>query len=340
MAMENDETAPRCWVLTDGKAGMETQCLGLAEALGLAPEIKRISMGKPWRWLPPQAVIRPLTRLTAKGDGLAPPWPDLLIASGRKSVAPAIAIRKAAGGRCFTVQIQNPAVDLKNFDMVVTPLHDGLSGDNVVTTLGAMGRVTPALLAAAADRFAPRYRHLPRPRVAVLVGGSNGAYRLTPEIATALARSLADLARREGAGLMVTASRRTGGRNERILHDGLAAVAADLWDGSGENPYFGILGLADHIVVTADSVNMVSEAAASGKPVHVVALEGGSRKFDRFHDAMAAKGITRAFDGRLATWAYPPLCETARVAALVRARLAARPSLAPGHLLLARGGDK
>jgi mitochondrial fission protein ELM1 len=323
MTTRDDEAGLRCWILTDGKAGMETQCLGLAEALGLQPDIKRISVGKPWRWLPPQAVSRPLARLTEKGDRLAPPWPDLLIASGRKSVAPAIAIRKAAAGRCFTVQIQNPAVDLKNFDMVVTPLHDGLSGANVVSTLGAMGRVTAALLAAAAERFASRYAELPRPRIGVLVGGNNSAYRLSAGAMAAFAQSLAGLARREGAGLMVTPSRRTGSKNEAILRSALAGVAADIWDGAGENPYFGILGLADHIIVTADSVNMVSEAAASGKPVQVLALQGGSPKFDRFHQAMTARGITRPYDGRLETWHYPPLCETARVAALIRERLLA-----------------
>lgn len=310
--------------MTDGKTGMETQCLGLAEALDLTPEIKRIVVGKPWRWLPPQAVSRPLDRLTAKGDRLAPPWPDLLIASGRKSVAPAMAIRTAAGGRCFTVQIQNPAVDLKNFDMVVTPSHDDLAGANVVSTLGALGRVTPARLTAEAARFAARYDHLPQPRIGVLVGGNNSAYSLSPPLMTDFAKALAALATREGAGLMVTASRRTGEKNEAILRDSLAGVAADIWDGEGENPYFGILGLADHIVVTADSVNMVSEAATSGKPVYVLALEGGSRKFSHFHQAMTEKGITRPFDGQLATWHYPPLCETARVAALIRQALIER----------------
>ena len=315
--------------MTDGKAGMESQCLGLAEALGLSPEIKRISVAKPWRWLPAQAVTKPLSRLTAKGDRLAPPWPDILIASGRKSVAPALDIRKRAEGTCYCVQIQNPAVDTKRFDMVVTPSHDGLEGDRVVSTLGALGRVTPERLADAARHFASLYNHLPRPRVAVLVGGSNSVYKLSSGAMANFARALADLARCEGAGLMVTASRRTGARNERILRETLADVAAAVWSGEGENPYFGILGLADHIIVTGDSVNMVSEAATSGKPVQVLALEGGSRKFERFHQAMRDQGITRPFSGELTEWRYPPLCETARVAGLIRERLAARGLLLP-----------
>ena len=97
-----------------------------------------------------------------------------------------------------------------------------------------------------------------------------------------------------------------------------------IWDGSGDNPYMGYLALADVLVVTADSVNMVSEAAATGKPVFVVDLKGGSRKFRLFHEDMRGKGITRPFEGRLETWIYPPLQETARAAEEIRRRFADR----------------
>jgi mitochondrial fission protein ELM1 len=93
------------------------------------------------------------------------------------------------------------------------------------------------------------------------------------------------------------------------------------WDGRGENPYFGYLGLADAVIVTADSVTMISEAAATGKPVHVAALEGGSAKFRRFHAAMQEAGVTRPFAGRLEDWRYEPLDEAARIATEVRRRL-------------------
>ncbi len=120
-------------------------------------------------------------------------------------------------------------------------------------------------------------------------------------------------------------SRRTGTDNIRLLRERLAALpAAEVWDLEGENPYFGYLGLADHIVVTADSANMVSEAAATGKPVQVVELKGGNRKFREFHEAMRAAGYCRPFEGRLESWTYDPLDETGRVAAEVKRRLAAR----------------
>lgn len=312
---------PDCWVVTDGKPGMEQQCRGLAEALGLAHEIKRIQVTKPWRWLPPAWVAEPLARLGPKGDRLAPPFPRVLIASGRQTVASAMAIRRA--GATFTIQIQNPVVDPAAFDLVVTPQHDRLRAANVITTLGAMNLVTDRRLAAAAARWRGHFAALPRPLVAVLLGGDNKVYRLTPLRMRRLARQLRDLCEREGAGLAITTSRRTGAANTAVLREELADAPAMVWDGAGDNPYFGMLALADAIVVTADSVNMVTEAAGAGKPVLVAPLDGGSAKFRRFHAAMQAAGYTRPFDGTLARWDSRPLRETETVAARIRPLIAA-----------------
>ncbi len=133
-----------CWVVSDGKIGVETQCLGLAEALGANPIVKRIQVQRPWRWLPPLWAPNPLASLGPKKDRLAPPWPDFLIASGRQSVAVSIAIRRMSAGSTLTVQIQNPAVDPALFDAIVAPRHDRLSGPNIIETLGGMNRVTAA----------------------------------------------------------------------------------------------------------------------------------------------------------------------------------------------------
>jgi mitochondrial fission protein ELM1 len=308
-------------VLSDGKAGTEVQSLGLAEALRFEPEVKRIAIRAPWRWLPPGLWVQPLRSLASGGARLAPPWPEVLIAGGRLTAAPALAVRRASRGASFTIQIQNAKVDPRRFDLVVAPQHDRLSGPNVLTVLGALNRVTPRRLAEAAARLAPHLAHLPRPRVAVLIGGTSKAYRMTPRIAGRLAAQLASLARDAGAGLMITVSRRTGAENEAALRAGLEGVPAAFWDGQGDNPYLGYLGLADALVVTADSVTMISEAAATGKPVHVAELEGGSAKFRRFHAAMREAGITRPFAGRIEDWSYAPLDETARVAAEVKRRL-------------------
>ena len=315
-----------CWVLSDGKAGTENQCLGLAEALGLAPEVKRLEPRPPWRWppasvwppLPPGLVLRVLTQ---SGDALAPPWPRLLIASGKPSVGPAVAIRRLARGETFAVQVQDPRAHPGLFDLVAAPRHDHLSGANVVQTFGALHRVTAYKLDEARDRFAPEFAALPRPLVAVLIGGTSGSYRMTPAATLDLAGGLQQICKTHGAGLLVTASRRTGGANEKVLREALAGLPATFWDGRGDNPYLGYLALADAIVVTEDSVSMTSEAASTGKPVHVAALPGGSAKFHEFHAALRSDGVTRPFAGKLETWSYAPIRDTAMVAAEVVRRL-------------------
>jgi hypothetical protein len=317
------QQSPVVWVVHDGKIGMANQVIGLAEAVGFGFTEKRLAIRAPWRHLAPPLWLRPLAALGDGGDRLAPPWPDLLIACGRSAIAPARAAKRASGNRIFWVQVQDPRFARGDVDLMVVPSHDPARGERVFETLGAVNRVTPARLAEGARRLAPALAHLPRPLVAVLLGGDNRVYRLTESRFVVLADQLAALAR-QGFGIAVTPSRRTGDAAERLLRERLAGFPAFIWDGSGDNPYFGMLGLADAVLVTADSVNMVSEAAATGKPVHVIDLDGGSAKFARFHAAMRAAGVTRPFTGAIEAWRYEPPDDTAKAAAEIRRRLALR----------------
>jgi len=305
-------------------AGTENQCLGLAEALGLKPEIKRIRVRAPWRWLPPRLWPRRLAVLSRGGDQPQPPWPDVLIASGRKAARPAQAVRRAGQGATFTVFVQAPPVDPAGFDAVVAPRHDAVSGPNVIPVVGALTRVTRKRLDEAHRRFQPRLRDLPKPRVAVLIGGSSKAHRLTAAATQQLADGLAAMHARTGCSFLVTTSRRTGADNAQLLRAALADVPHAFHASgvdTGENPYFGFLAHADEIVVTEDSVTMASEAASTGRPVQVVALAGGKPKFDRFHAQLRDLGIARPFDGALAGQAVQPLDETRRAAGKVKAWL-------------------
>ncbi len=316
-----DPPAPVCWVVTEGAVGMENQALGLAEAVGLPTVVKRVTVRAPWTRLPVQLWPRPLNLIAGNSDRLEAPWPRLLITCGRRSVPFSIAVRRTGEGGCFTIHIQDPRARLSNFDLVVPPRHDGLSGPNVIASRGALNRITPRRLAEGVRRLAPGIAALPRPVVAVLLGGTSNSFRLTPARTGRLADQLLALTRSTGVGLAVTPSRRTGAENVAELRRKLSGSGAYFWDGTGRNPYFGLLGLADTIAVTCDSVSMVSEAAATGKPVYVIDLDGGSRRFRRFHDSLRADGITRPFDGRLERWSYAPLDDTAAVAAAVRGRL-------------------
>jgi hypothetical protein len=190
-------------------------------------------------------------------------------------------------------------------------------------TRGAVHRVTPARLAAERRRL-PALADLPRPILTVLIGGGNRAYRLPLRRLGEIADSLAAILRETGGSLLLTPSRRTGGEAVALLRRQLASLPALVWDGTGENPYYAYLANADAILVTADSVSMISEAAATGKPVHILDLAGGNAKFARFHETMRAAGITRPFAGRIEAWSYPIPDDTARAGAALRALVLAR----------------
>ena len=313
---------PIAWVLHDGKPGMRSQALGLAEATGFAALEKPLAVSLPWRLLPPRLWLLARHAVPTQA-GLAPPWPELVVACGRNAALPALLIRRASQGRTIAAQVQDPRIGHDEFDMMVVPEHDRLRGPLVIATLGAVHRVTPARLAEAAARF-PAFAGMPRPIVAVLIGGANRAYRLPLPRLGQIADGLAALLAETGGSALVTPSRRTGDKGLALLRERLAGHSATIWDGAGDNPYFAYLAYADAILATADSVSMVSEAAATGKPVHILELEGGDGKFARFHEGLREAGITRPFRGRLETWSYPIPDDTARAGAALRALVLAR----------------
>jgi mitochondrial fission protein ELM1 len=308
------------------------QCIGVVEALGLAPVVKRVDPSPPFRWLAPWGPA-------AVDRAIAPPWPDLLVVSGRQAVPYARMIRRRSAGRTLTVCLQNPVAPLSWFDLVWTNEHDGIAGPNVLTTLTSPNTLTRARLDQGAAALAARLGPMPRPWIGGIVGGTSGAYAFSPEEATRLGAALAELAGRTGGSVVVTPSRRTPAASLAALGAALsAALPAErrwLWNGrDGDNPYFGILGAADVLIVTCDSVNMLGEAAYTGTPVYAFPLAGGTPKFAAFHAALVATGAMRwldaaalaaaVTDGSLAGWTYPPLNANAVIATRIAALLAAR----------------
>jgi mitochondrial fission protein ELM1 len=311
-----NEPADICWAVTEGAAGMENQALGLAERLALPVATKRVSLAAPWRWFAPRLPVSPFGHESPGSSPLTPPWPRLVIGCGRQSIPFVLAIKRASGGRTIVVQTQHPRIDPAKFDLVIPPEHDGLTGPNVFPILGSPNRITPASLSQARAHFAPLFEPLRAPRLTVLIGGRSSAYRFDADDADALATALKKLSHE--FGLIVLPSRRTGENNTVRIAQALEGTGAYLWRNVGENPYQGALAWADSFLVTADSVNMACEAAATGKPVHIFPLQGGSAKFRKFHDSLTQKGIARPFTGEIEQWRYPPLDETGRAAMRVQ----------------------
>lgn len=314
------ERAPTCWVVSEGIAGTENQCIGVAEALGIVPVVKRVKLRFPWKQLSPWLRLGHEYALSAESDPIAAPWPDIALVSGRKAVGVGLDIKRRSGGKTLLVQIQDPKLPASLFDIVVTPQHDDIRGDNVILTTAGLHRVTPQKLAEHAAAWQSRLGALPAPRVAVMIGGNSRAHRMTAAATEKLVDGLQKLAA-SGAGLMITASRRTGAENTALLREKLTGDHIFFWDGNGDNPYFAFLGMADYIIVTEDSVSMASEAISTGKPVYIAALEGGARRLDNFHRLLREQGYTRPFDGTLESWHYTPPHDTEKVAAAIAQRL-------------------
>lgn len=316
------------WAVSDGRAGIESQVLGLAEAIArLRPaEIvnKRLKFNGLYRLLPAPLQLSPRLHLARDSDRLEPPWPDLWIGAGRMAVTFAMCIRGWSKGETFVVQVQDPRWPAGMFDLVIPPNHDRLAGPNVVPITGSPHRVTPQRLKAELKPFAKQFKGLPHPRVAVLIGGKSRAHDLTPARAIAMADEIALAVGRAGGSVLVSFSRRTPDAARALMAHRLKQLPGIVWDGEGPNPYFAFLAAADHIAVTADSTNMAAEAASTGKPVHILAMDGSSKKFDLFHAELRKLGAARPFSGALEPWTYEPLNETERAAAEVLKRLDAR----------------
>lgn len=322
---ENETTpglAGDCWVLTDGAAGNERQALALAQALGLPARNMVLPLRAPWSWLAPRRL--PGGRLAvaaAQRDRLAPPWPSLVIGCGRSAALLTRLLPRLSDGACRSVQILDPRIDPRHWDLVIAPSHDDLSGPNVLTPLGSLNPIDEAWLQAGRQAF-PALGELPSPRIGVLLGGPRRGVPLDDAQARTLAEALRARHRREGGSVLLLASRRTPEALYAKVHQALADVPGLRWRhaGDGPNPYPGVLGWAERLVVTPDSVNMLSEAAAAGVPVHTLPVDNLPAKLARFHAALRQRGLLQDLDAD-APVPPVPLRETAAIASEVQRRL-------------------
>jgi mitochondrial fission protein ELM1 len=315
-----DPPTPDCWAISDGAAGNERQAVALAQALGLAPRVLRIRVREPWQALAPRLAWGAGRAIRdADARPLAPPWPALAIGCGRRAALATRLLRRWSEGRVFTVQVLDPRIATRHFDLVVAPRHDRVEGANVLHSIGALNGVDTAWLAAGRTRFA-RLGALPGPRTAVLVGGSSHAQRLDVAYFDALLDRLASRHAADGGSFLVSVSRRTPPATVERLQEAFTRLPGVFWAGAGDNPYAGYLAWADRLVVTPDSVNMLSEACATGKPVYTFALRPIRGKLARFHAELRGSGHLRRLDDPAPGPLPPPLAETAAIAELVRAR--------------------
>ena len=288
--------APRqIWALIDDRAGNTGQTLGVAEALGC--EFRQIRVNYTPAVRLPNLVraasllgVDPESQARLRSEGTVP---GLVIAAGRR-LAPVARWIKAQGQGTALCQIMDPGWPGRgDFDLIAIPAHDGnaIAGSNILRVVGAPHRIAAPRLDTARAAWADRLDAVRAPRIAVLIGGATKDCPFSEARAAALGKSLAGLAAALGGQIMLTTSRRTGRAAEGALLAELPdSVWSYRWGDAGENPYFGFLAWADILVVTGDSMSMVSEACGTAKPVLIDAPKAEtSAKHARLHADLVAR---------------------------------------------------
>ena len=272
------EIEPNIWCLLGRKAGDNTQVRSLAEAVGGSFTEKHI-VARSWELLPHLALRVTLAGIDrAASSELAPPWPDLVITAGRRNEPVARWIRKQSGGRTRLVAIGRPWAPLEAWDLIITtPQYFLPEAANILHNSLPLHRMSADALNLAGDRWRRALGHMPRPWIAVLVGGDSGKFVFTPAKGRRLGSWSNALAERTGGSLLVSGSPRTPSAVLDALMDELSVPQFGFrWGDSGDNPYTGFLALADAFVVTGESMSMLGEASATGKPLYIFDMGDGN----------------------------------------------------------------
>ena len=307
------------WVITDGKVGDDVQCLAIAGAL--APSFKKhvVNPRTPYIWFMPWGGIDPRDHPKREASPIKPPYPDVVIASGRRAIPYALKVKSESKGRTLTVIMKDPRIKSGKADFIWAPAHDKLKGPTVFTTFTSPHGLTGKLEAA---RLTPidEIAALPRPMLGVLLGGPGGGVRYDEKTIAALAQMINE-AGAAFASIAITPSRRTaddmvGEITKAIEHDCVYS-----WRREGKNPYTDIIANSDALVATADSHNMMSEALAAGVGVYAFRPPGLPKKLSWFADEMEDAGAVRKFSGQVDMFTQAPIDATADIVVAIKAKL-------------------
>lgn len=308
------------WVLADDRAGNRAQALGVADALELPYVIKELTYGIMVH-LPNFMVPPSFATLSGESrDQLQPPWPDLVIAAGRRTAGAARRIKKLSDGKARLVQIMYPGGAISDFNLIAVPSHDPhVGGSNIVRVTGAPHSLGEQDFEIARSQWFPRLSALPKPHIAVMVGGSTRRRQFGDAMGEELGRRASSMASSMGGSLLVTTSRRSGDAADKLISAISVPSAVYRWGQGGENPYLGYLASADAVIVTGDSVSMCSEACAVPVPVYIYAPEGLiTPKHARFHELLFSGGYARPFGEDFTPWTHSRLNAADEVANAIK----------------------
>ena len=306
-------------LLTEGYHGMISQVEGLAKALQAEFQHKIVRLNWPWNFIPPK--LTPISEIILKDKHYINENKsfDLVISCGRKSVIPSAIIKKK-NTNIFTIHIQDPKVNYKNFDVIIAPEHDELKGENVISSKGSIHYITQPEIEKAKNYLVNKFQN--ENVVSLILGGPSKHYSFSNEELTQVFRKIKSNFISQGYKVLVIPSMRTPKRiidlaMKEFVKDGFVVNTVD------KQAYLSALALATNIVVTCDSTSMISEAAASGKPIFVAHMEPkkNNYRFKKFFQLFREMGITKELGDKVDNWTYNRFNEADRIATLMRKKL-------------------
>ena len=304
-------------LLTQGMHGMVSQVEGLAKALNLSYKHQKIELKPIWNLFPPK--ISPISENLVKNRFVCDC--KVIISCGRKSVIPSIALKKRLGDQIFNIHIQDPKVSFKHFDLIISPQHDNLKGENIINTTGAIHYLTKKEINDY-SKYLGVDKDKRKELVAFIIGGPNKYYRYSEKQIHDLFNKVKTLFTPDKYKIIVIPSYRT---PENILK-----IAFNTFNFNhhvvktiDKKAYLSALSISNYLVVTCDSTSMISEAAMTGKPVYIAMMKSfkPTARFKKFYSQLKDLGITRELGDRIENWSYNALNEVGRIAPIVKAKM-------------------
>tara|TARA_B100001123_G_scaffold296885_1_gene331173 strand:- start:3 stop:950 length:948 start_codon:yes stop_codon:yes gene_type:complete len=306
-------------LLTEGMHGMISQVEGMAKALNAEYSHKIVRLSFPWNLIPPK--FTPVSQIVLKdriyitNDDI----PDIIISCGRKSVITSIFLKRK-NSKIFTIHIQDPKVNFKNFDAIVAPEHDNLRGDNIYSSKGAIHYITELEINNAKKYLANKIKS--ERIVTLILGGPNKYYSFNSNQIINIFNQIKSIFISNGYKAIIIPSMRTPKKiiDLAVKEMGSCSYVVTKID---KQAYLSAYALANYVVVTCDSTSMISEAATSCKPIFVAHMEAkrNNYRFKKFYELFKQMGIIRDLGEKVEIWTYNKHNEAQRIATEIKNKI-------------------
>ena len=305
--------------LTDGSEGMISQVIGLAQEFSNNITSIQTKLLFPWSKLQPG--ILPIFSWIFLNNINLIQKPDIIVSCGRKSVYLSIFLKKKYKD-LVNIHIQNPKIKFDNFNYIIAPEHDGIKGNNIINSIGALNKFNKSTINNLSDK---EFKIPKNNLVSVIVGGKNNHYEFSAKETEDLIDNITNIKQKNpDYNILIITSRRTNEKIKKLLDNKLNKIAL-IWKENEKNPYVFSLKNSDFFIVTSDSTSMISECASTGKPIFVFHLpfKRQSKRIEKFHNTFEEKKITKKLDfqNKLISWSYNSLNESKRISSILKKRI-------------------